>query len=252
MTEKIVIAVVWSDDNRAMSAHATPLADIAPEARRQAWIALLLLVPLPTISVLMSLYASPGPIGVAVFAIAKLWILAFPILWAMKVERITPRFALCRNGVAIALGIGVLTAAAIASGYFLIARDWIDPSVVGTLARRNGLTSPAVYAVAALMWCVVNSLLEEYVWRWFVFRRCSTLLPRQGGWGAIALSSLLFTLHHVLALSAQFDWRVTLIGSLGVFVGGVMWAWLRRRRQARRARPQAHHRLLRHPRRTRS
>ena len=35
-----------------------------------------------------------------------------------------------------------------------------------------------------------------------------------------------FTLHHIFALWAQFDWRVTALASLGVFVGGLLWSWL--------------------------
>ena len=48
-------------------------------------------------------------------------------------------------------------------------------------------------------------------------------------WPAVILSALLFTVHHVFALAAQVDWRVTLLASVGVFIGGVTWSWLYRR-----------------------
>jgi len=68
---------------------------------------------------------------------------------------------------------------------------------------------------------LVNSLLEEYVWRWFVFRRCEDLLP---GTAAVVASALCFTVHHVLALRLWFDWRVTALASTGVFIGGAVWS----------------------------
>ena len=40
------------------------------------------------------------------------------------------------------------------------------------------------------------------------------------------VSALLFTLHHIVALRAQAGWDVTLLASLGVFLGGCAWSWL--------------------------
>ena len=39
-------------------------------------------------------------------------------------------------------------------------------------------------------------------------------------------SALAFTIHHVFALKAQFGWSVTLIASLGIFIGGGVWSWM--------------------------
>jgi hypothetical protein len=71
--------------------------------------------------------------------------------------------------------------------------------------------------------------MEEYVWRWFVFRKFETFAP---GGIAIIAASLGFTAHHVIALAAQFDWRITVLGSVGVFIGGVTWSWLYLRYQS--------------------
>ncbi|MDP7348765.1 MAG: CPBP family intramembrane metalloprotease, partial [Phycisphaeraceae bacterium] len=80
-----------------------------------------------------------------------------------------------------------------------------------------------VYVLGAIYWCTINSILEEYVWRWFVFTRCEALV---GQVPATIVSALLFTIHHVIALMAFFDWRVTILASLGVFIGSAMWSWL--------------------------
>lgn len=39
-------------------------------------------------------------------------------------------------------------------------------------------------------------------------------------------SALCFTLHHIIAMGGQFDWRITAIASFGVFVGGLIWSWM--------------------------
>ena len=65
--------------------------------------------------------------------------------------------------------------------------------------------------------------MEEYVWRWFVFRKFEVLL---GGKLAVPAAALAFTAHHVIVLAAQFDWPIAVLGSCGVFIGGAAWSWL--------------------------
>jgi membrane protease YdiL (CAAX protease family) len=79
------------------------------------------------------------------------------------------------------------------------------------------------YLWGAVYWCTINSMLEEYVWRWFVSTRCEVLMPRRL---AVMAAGLLFTLHHIIALDVYFDWRIVVLGSVGVFIGGTTWSWL--------------------------
>ncbi len=48
-------------------------------------------------------------------------------------------------------------------------------------------------------------------------------MPR---WWAVVASGLFFTLHHIIALWVYFDWRIIVLGSLGVCIGGMTWSWL--------------------------
>ncbi len=56
-----------------------------------------------------------------------------------------------------------------------------------------------------------------------VERKWETLV---GGPLAVVLAAFCFTLHHASALKLYFDWRITLLGSAGVFAGGVLWSGL--------------------------
>jgi membrane protease YdiL (CAAX protease family) len=85
------------------------------------------------------------------------------------------------------------------------------------------LTTPRAYLLGALGWIFVNSAMEEYVYRWFVFSQCERLMPR---FAAILASAAVFTTHHVIALSTYLNPTLTAFASVGVFGGGVLWAAL--------------------------
>ena len=192
--------------------------------RRKALIALALLIPVPSISTWMAMEVAEGPVGQAVFGAGKLWVFLLPVVWLMVVDRQRPRIPRpSSRGMVAACVTGSLIVLVILVTYLLLGRHWIDASWVAEKAAEVGLDSPTDYLLGTLYWVTINSLLEEYVWRWFVVTRCETLMRR---WAAVAASGLFFTLHHVIALDVYFDWRVTALGSVGVFIGGATWSWL--------------------------
>ena len=65
--------------------------------------------------------------------------------------------------------------------------------------------------------------MEEYVYRWFIYRQCETLMR---GTAAVVASAAIFTAHHVIAVSQYLDLRFTILASAGVFAGGVVWSVL--------------------------
>src|SRR5262249_38911570 len=88
-------------------------------------------------------------------------------------------------------------------------------------AKELGFGTPGRYALLAAFLVCINPLAEEYIWRWFVFRRTEIIWPA----AATLLAAFFFTVHHVIALAAQFGPVVTVVGSTGVFIGGWMWSW---------------------------
>ncbi len=211
------------------------MTDLAPLAkaesgRRRALLALLLLVPVPSLAVLCAMVWEPTRgtmLGQIIYGAAKVSILALPVVWRIFVERKPISWSPLREG---GLGAGLITGAFIAAciyaGYWFVGRDLIDPQLLREVTARNRLDQPLIYLGLVLYLTLVNSLLEEFVWRWFAYEQCERLMPP---WLAVVLSALLFTLHHVIALYAQFNWPITLLASAGLFIGGVAWSWLYRR-----------------------
>jgi hypothetical protein len=128
------------------------------------------------------------------------------------------------GGFGVAIASGVLISLVVFAAYALANRvGAVDASSVADRAGKTGLNSLAAFLGGAVYWITANSLMEEYVWRWFVFRKCEVIW---GGKPGLVVAALAFTAHHVIALAAQFNWGITLLGSLGVFIGGATWNWL--------------------------
>ncbi len=195
-----------------------------PRLRRRAALALLLVVPIPGLATWFGLVGAPGPVGRVVFLLAKVWVLAVPALFSSRVER--RRLGWPRpvsDGMALALASGAAMAVAIL-GYYTLLPDRADLlRSVGPVVRSAGLDSPARYLALAVYWTLLNSLYEEYVWRWFVTRHAVTLL---GGPRGVLFAALLFTVHHYVALSAFVGPGLTWTACGGVFVAACAWSWL--------------------------
>jgi membrane protease YdiL (CAAX protease family) len=157
------------------------------------------------------------------FALPVLWLwLTRGTLWATR----RPRF----DGWPVGVGFGLVVAAAIIGlyyGYFRNSPVLADtPEKLRGKLHEFGVDTPAAYTALALFIVVAHSLLEEYYWRWFVFGRLRTLVPFAA---AVAISSLAFMAHHVVLLDGFLPGRfftAALPFSLGIAVGGAVWAWL--------------------------
>ena len=118
---------------------------------------------------------------------------------------------------------GVILAVAIVLGAWLVDVQHIDLGPLRVAVREMDLASPAAFLAGAAAWTLVNSLIEEYVYRWFVLRQCEVLLPSPV---AVIASAAVFTIHHVIALNQYLEPGFTALASAGVFVGGIVWAAL--------------------------
>jgi membrane protease YdiL (CAAX protease family) len=192
--------------------------------RRQALTALLLLAPVPSLGVIMAMIVAPGPVGKTLFTIAKIWLLVFPAAWYLVMEEGRLSWSPPRRG---GLGVGALSGAILAfiiiAGFWLFSVQEMDLTPLRAEVRQMGLNSIVPYLAGAAGWTFVNSLMEEYVYRWFVFRQCEVLGKTTP---AVVASAGIFTAHHVIAVSQYLDLTLTVLASAGVFLGGCLWAWL--------------------------
>jgi uncharacterized protein len=203
--------------------------DTRRASRGGAALMLLLLVPVPTISVIVAMWheATAGTaVGEGVYLAGKVWIAALPLIWLLFVERgrlswSPPR----RGGFGFGVASGLAISAAIVLTWFVLGDALIDRQTVRDAAEAAGFDEPMRFVLLAVYLCTINALIEEYVWRWFCFRQCERLTGAWGGGAAVILSAMFFTLHHILVLAALFGSAVTIIGSIGVFVGGCVWSY---------------------------
>lgn len=199
--------------------------------RHKSLLSLGLLIPVPSLAAWVGLILYPNTLfGQLFFSAGKLWILVMPLFWLLWVEG--ERVVLSRVSLA-ALAIGLLSGLLIALIIYWVYRiagaDLIDPRELRSMAAKFGMHKPAYYLAMAVYWCAINALLEEYVWRWFVLGQCRKLLSTVG---AVLVTALGFTLHHVVATQLYFPISVVLIVALSVFSGGVVWSVLALRYQS--------------------
>jgi membrane protease YdiL (CAAX protease family) len=192
---------------------------------RKALLALVLLVPSQSIATAMFFWRAETPTGKFIFVACKLWLSLLPVVWLKFVDREPLSWSPPRlGGFRVGAVLGLVIAAVIFAGYGIALHlGVIHPEKIADRAAQTGLNHLSAYIGSAIWWVTVNSLMEEYVWRWFVFRKFEMLL---GGKLAVIAASLAFTAHHVIVLAAQFNWPIVLLGSFGVFIGGAAWSWL--------------------------
>jgi uncharacterized protein len=191
-------------------------------SRKQAQLALILFVPAATISVLSTLYIPPGFWGQTLSNLSQFWLLVFPIAWSVLVDRSKLRFSRPKYRELVAGVVwGILMFAVIIGAYKLFGQHSIDPVIAKEKAQQLGIKNIHIFLSVEAYFVLVNSLIEEFTWRWFVCNKCQILIPRTA---AIFLSSLFFTLHHIFVLAAYTSGWIVFLGSFAVFVAGVIWS----------------------------
>ena len=188
--------------------------------KQLALIGLVLVAIAPTVSVVTGFALKAGIIGAFVFIFTKLWMFGLPAYWYLKVEGGERSFSIPQNGgwkVSTLLGIGMIVVIGVA--YFFLGDLMLRGDDLHEILEPFGLTVPWKLAIGILFWIFINSVLEEYVFRWFITSKLEQLVG--GKWLPILLSAGIFTLHHTIALAFFIDPLGNALASLGVFIGGL-------------------------------
>ncbi len=126
-----------------------------------------------------------------------------------------------------ALPLGAFVGALVVASFVLLLNTPLGGVVadaagaIGTKARQLGVFEH--YWSFALFLSLVNSLVEEYYWRWFLFGRLRLVLPR---WPAHLLAALAFTAHHAVITTQFLPLFWGLVAALAVAVGGLIMSAL--------------------------
>jgi len=166
----------------------------------------------------------------AAYSVGKVLQFGFPAAWVWLVVR--PRWQLPRwssRGVATGVAFGVVIGGAMLAVY----HGWLKPagffaeSGDAIRAKIAGMKIDTAWKFIALgvFYSLGHSALEEYYWRWFVFRQLRQVSSART---AILVSSLGFMAHHVIILAMYFGWTslATCLFSAAIAIGGAVWAWL--------------------------
>ncbi|MGB8699774.1 MAG: type II CAAX endopeptidase family protein [Thermosynechococcaceae cyanobacterium] len=194
------------------------------QSHRRAWLALALIVPVASLGTILSMFVAPGPIGQIAIVGCGLWLFACPLLWTIWGDRQIPslRKTFRPKGIALGVVLGGIMFGAIMALYFYLGKPLLNVAEIRAKAQLIGFNSPVKLVLAGTYVSLINALIEEYLWRWFVHRKCEDLVSKPQ---AVWLSAFCFTLHHIFILLAYSrDWRIVGIGTLAVFIAGAIWA----------------------------
>ena len=196
------------------------------EERHKSIIPILLVGFIPSISVIFGIKIIENELHSQIFfVICKLWIFIIPTVWFFYVEKnIFSRELPSRRGLEMGTATGLIMSIIIILTW-IVFEDSINLEEMIDTLNSKGLSDVNLYLMGMIYWIFINSLLEEYVFRWFITTKASVLFGNNSY--AIFFSALMFTLHHSLALHFfGFIWWQTIIASFGLLSAAAIWSWL--------------------------
>ena len=195
------------------------------QQKNLALLGLILVGIAPTVSVVTGFAFKAGVLAIVVFIFTKVWIFGLPAFWHLRIDKnVFSRSPALNGGWAVSAGLGIVMAVVIMLAYVLLGDTLVSDDDLIEILDPFGLTTPWKLMLAILFWVFINSVLEEFVFRWFITSKIEQLIS--GKWLPILLSAGVFTLHHAIALAFFIDPLGNFLASLGVFIGGVIFSWI--------------------------
>ena len=196
------------------------------EFKNNTLLALSLVAFVPTISILFTLNYNDDELTSQIFfMVCKLWLFIAPAYWYLRIEGNEISRSLPDKEGLVMGGITGISMSAIILLVWFVFGDTIDSDLMLLEMKTTGLTDIRIYIAGMLYWIFLNSLLEEYVFRWFVTTKGIDLFGSEVA--GVILSAMLFTLHHAIALHYfGFLWWQTVMASFGLLSAAAIWSWL--------------------------
>lgn len=165
-------------------------------------------------------YAAKSAVKLAVFGLlplvlTKAWgLISFKELFVFR-----------KQGFFTALGLGLGIYALILGGYFLLKNVFDFSGIADSLTENAGVTKDN-FLYVSLYISFVNSLLEEFFFRGFLFRNLKNHAKPATAYG---VSAVLFATYHIAMMIGWFSFGLNALVLLGLTVGGLIFNWLNER-----------------------
>lgn len=127
-----------------------------------------------------------------------------------------------KRGLLAALLLGAGLYLLILGAYFLIGPYFDFSQIAGALTANAGVTRDN-FLFVSLYISFINSFLEEFFFRGFVFTNLKRLSGRES---AYLFSAVAFSLYHVAMMTGWFSPLLFLLVMAGLAAGGVIFNWL--------------------------
>ncbi len=217
-----------------MSSLANPPFDIPLKAGAQrtfharTWWALAPALVVPTLGTLIFfVFLAGSDAGKAMMMVTKVFGVAWPLLATVFLIRRPLRMPVIPHPVRD-IAIGALSGVAI--GALMMGLAWFSP-LSGYLEGAAAVIEKSIadlgfanyFLLLALGISFLNSAMEEYYWRWFVYGNLRTVLKSK--WLPHFFAALAFTGHHLVVTTLLFPLPFALFLCFGVFVGGLIWSF---------------------------
>ena len=131
-------------------------------------------------------------------------------------------FRVQKNAIVRPILLGVGLYAVILCAYFLVRNVFDFSNIAGSLTQNVGVTKENFLFVAIYI-SFVNSLLEEFFFRGFVFTNLKTLYSRKF---THLFSAVVFALYHVAMMIGWFSLPMFLLCMAGLTAGGLIFNYL--------------------------
>lgn len=151
-----------------------------------------------------------------------------PILYSAKTNRIIIKESFKIKSqrqfiISLVLALGVYVF--IITAYFIL-KSFINLNNIQSILNNNLNVSKENFIYVALYISFINSLLEEFFFRGFIFLNLSKIITTSQ---AYIISSFAFSIYHVAILSNWFNPVLFIVALIGLFVGGLIFNWLNKK-----------------------
>ncbi len=160
-------------------------------------------------------------LGSVFFVLKSTFLITWPLLWIYLKYFKTDKNKNIKSSIITGFVSGILIFLSSLLLYFLLNKQFeIYKSTIINKLSDFKLNNLFLYFLFGFYMFIINSLIEEFYWRYFVFNglkiKFSYIL-------AGIIGSIGFTLHHIIILSQYFSISLTIILSSIVCIAGFIW-----------------------------